>query len=176
MDTIILDMQVIRILCLLLFILLVCVSPISHGGVEYNGWSKTYGRFFRSEMGFSVDTTSDGGYIVVGTAYYPIDGGIWLMKLDSYGGVEWKKVFGGYGVTGRYVEVTSDGGYVIATEDMSVIKTDSRGNIEWIYTPSIEGWTWGDRLVQETDDGFVVVGTTHNESGFVAAWLVKIDG
>ncbi len=142
-----------------------------------NTWSKTFGRFFSDEIGFSVDTTSDGGYIVVGTAYYSRGGGIWLMKLDSYGDVEWKKVFGGFGVTGMYVKQTSDSGYVIVTGDMRVIKTDDRGNIEWMYTPSVECWCWGDRLVQETSDGgFIVVGTLEYEDSIDCdVWLVKLD-
>jgi len=151
----------------------VSVSPSTNGDT----WSKTFGRFFSDEVGFSVDTTSDGGYIVVGTAYYSRNGGVWLMKLDCYGNVEWRRIFGGFGVTGMYVEQTSDGGYVIATADMRVIKTDSRGNIEWSYIPSVECWCWGDRLVQETSDGgFIVVGTLEYEDSVDCdVYLVKLD-
>ncbi len=145
---------------------------------EYSDtWSKTYGKLFLSEMGFSVDTTSDGGYIVVGTAYYSRNGGVWLMKLDSYGNVEWKKIFGGYGVTGMGVKATSDGGYVVATDGMSVIKTDDRGNIEWTYIPSRDCWTWGDRVIQETSDGgFVIVGTLeYEDSSNCDVYLIRLN-
>ena len=142
-----------------------------------NTWSKTFGRFFSDEIGFSVDITSDGGYIVLGTAYYSRNGGVWLMKLDGYGNVEWKKIFGGCGAAGESVQQTSDGGYVIATDGMSVIKTDSRGKIEWTYTPSRECWTWGDRVIQETSDGgYVIVGTLEYEDSVNCdVYLIKLD-
>jgi len=127
-------------------------------------------------MGFSIDVTSDDGYIVLGTAFYPVGGGAWLMKLDGNGNIKWKRLFGGFGVSGESVQQTSDGGYVIATDGMSVIKTDSRGKIEWTYTPSRECWTWGDRVIQETSDGgFVVVGTTYNETTAALVYLIKLD-
>jgi len=77
-------------------------------------WTKTFG----SELhdGFhSVQQTLDGGYILAG--YLGIDNfdtAVWLIRTDSSGDTLWTATFGGtlYD-SGRSVEQTSDGGYII---------------------------------------------------------------
>jgi hypothetical protein len=102
-------------------------------------WSKTYGGML-DDYGISMDETSDGGFIIVGSTesfgYGDID--IYLLKTDSYGDTLWTKTYGGVQEdVGFSVRQTSDGGYIIAgsTEsfgagsyDFWIIKTDSLGN------------------------------------------------
>jgi hypothetical protein len=140
-------------------------------------WSKILGKMFPTEEGFSTQQVRDGGYILVGTAYQA-NGGILLVKMDTEGGIEWERYIGGAYTTGKYVEETSDGGFILAAENMDgilLLKTDVDGNEVWSRVFS-DGWMRGDRLISQTDDGgFLVIGTTHDEYDSVNVWLIKTD-
>ena len=84
-------------------------------------WQHTYGGS-SSEGAMSMDQTSDGGTIVIGTTtssngdvtlpHGAID--LWLIKLDSLGNLQWQKTMGGTSNDfGTAVKVASDGGYII---------------------------------------------------------------
>ena len=78
-------------------------------------WTRTYGGVGHDE-GYSVDLTSDGGYIVSGF-YEPSPGSLtdlYLIKTDSSGNEIWSSTFGGTrGETGFCVQQISDGGFII---------------------------------------------------------------
>ncbi|HPJ84890.1 MAG TPA: hypothetical protein PLY09_09045, partial [Methanothrix sp.] len=93
------------------------------------------------DWGYSVQQTSDGGYIITGYTTSRGAGGsdIWLIKIDPYGNEAWDSIFGGAGNNCGYsVKQTSDGGYIVAgwtdpygsgALDVSLIKTDASGNL-----------------------------------------------
>jgi hypothetical protein len=65
---------------------------------------------------------------------------MWILKLDSNGGVGWQQTYGGQGShAANFVRQISDGGYIVAGEKTSsfgaggsdawVLKLDGRGNI-----------------------------------------------
>jgi len=138
-------------------------------------WDQRYGGS-NSEISYSVQQTSDGGYVAAGYTYSYGSGinDFWIIKLDSLGSLIWQKTFGGSEWDeARSIRQTTDNGYIVAgtTESFSlegsdywILKLDSGGN-------SVEGWvngkTYGGaytdeiRCIQQTQDGgFVVTGNT----------------
>ncbi len=79
-------------------------------------WQKTYGGKDDDEA-YSIQQTSDGGYIVAGYTY-PLcasDWDAWVIKLDARGNVQWQKTYGGKDDDEAYsIQQTSDGGYIVA--------------------------------------------------------------
>ena len=102
-------------------------------------WLKTFGGA-EGDGGWSVQQTTDGGYIIAGytISYGAGSGDVYLMKTDGDGNQQWYRTLGGSAPDeGFSVQQTADGGYVIAgaTEsygagglDFYLIKTDSDGN------------------------------------------------
>ena len=104
-------------------------------------WTRTFGGS-GTDVGYSVDITSDFGYIITGwTESYGWGGwDVYLVKTDYLGDTLWTETFGGYETDGgTSVQQTSDGGYIIAgyTEsydtagDAYIIKTDASGDEQW---------------------------------------------
>jgi PKD repeat protein len=80
-------------------------------------WEQTFGRE-DDEFAYSVQQTADGGYILGGFEYYsPDDEGknMYLIKTDAVGNLEWEQTYGGVlDDQCRSLQVTADGGYVLA--------------------------------------------------------------
>lgn len=102
-------------------------------------WEKTLGGA-KLDLAYSVQQTSDRGYILVGSteSYGSGNSDAWLVKTDSNGNIEWDKTFGGTERDwGNSVQQTKDGGYIVTGGTMSygsvdtdlwLIKTDPKGN------------------------------------------------
>ena len=159
------------------------IKTDSYGNEE---WNQTYGTS-EWEVGYSVEQTNDGGYIIVGTTESYGSGGqdAWLIKTDSYGNEEWNKTYGGANNDwGSAVCITDDGGYLITGDtrsygpggyDIWLIKTDKSGNEQWkrVYGDSSSDDT-GYSLKKTSDGGYVVSGTkTSFSSQLTDIWLIK---
>ena len=149
-------------------------------------WFKTYDVQGDYEAGYSVEETSDGGYIFSGMHFSSkIDrGGVWLVKVDVNGTEEWNKTFGSSNTIppggGFSVQQTSDGGYIVAGYDASrypfaggwIIKTDKYGNKEWELFPKCSSL----HSIDQTDDrGYIAVGTTGDSRVPGNLYLIKVD-
>lgn len=150
-------------------------------------WVTTFGGLNDDES-YSVDTTSDSGYIIAGRTDSRGAGGfdVWLIKTDSSGIAQGDVTFGGPNNDEGYsVHETHDGGYIIAgstasygagKDDVWLIKTDPSGKELWNKTfggpNNDEGYS-----VQETHDGgYIIAGSTLSYSiGTSQAWLIKTD-
>ena len=103
-------------------------------------WQKTYGGT-ESDHAYSVQQTTDGGYIVAGNTTSFGAGGYdaWILKLNSNGNVDWQKTYGGSQADGfNSIHQTTDGGYIVAgnttsfgdgKQDIWLLKLDGTGSI-----------------------------------------------
>ena len=148
-------------------------------------WHRTYGGNSCYCRGYSIQQTTEGGYIITGnTRAYPVgDHDVLLIKTDSLGDTLWTRTYGGgYDDFARSVQQTPDQGFIIAGFTNSfgqgaptcfnfyLIKTDSLGDTLWT-----RAYGGGDDEKATTvrctsDNGYVIVGT-----GGSGCYVVKTD-
>lgn len=84
-------------------------------------WSRTFGGTVR-DYGNSIAVTPDGGCIMTGYTISFGAGGddLWLIKLNSSGNEEWRKLLGGTASDVGYdIKVTRDGSYIVTGHTLS---------------------------------------------------------
>jgi len=171
---------------------------VSLGGqIPQEEWNRSFGGS-SDDVGTYGQQTKDGGFIITGyTSSYgadapfswlikaPYRGDLWLIKTDAEGKQEWDKTIGGLGKDlGFSVQQTKDNGYIIAggkksfwiigNYDLWVIKTDSKGNVEWDRSYGWSGEDIGFSVQQTKDDGYIIAGYTSFPDG-KKVWIIKID-
>jgi photosystem II stability/assembly factor-like uncharacterized protein len=144
-------------------------------------WIKEFGGN-GNQCGYSVQQTSDGGFVIAGTTNSYGGGGndVYLIRTDGNGNELWYRAFGGTNDDfGNSVQQTSDGGFIIAGTTNSyggggshvyLIRTDGSGNQLWYKTYGGTNFDFGSSVQQTTDGGFVIVGSS---GGFT--YLVRTD-
>lgn len=193
----------------------------SNGGVDYwvlklsnNGeieWQNTIGGDL-GDILTSIITTQDGGYILSGYSSSGMngdktepsigDGDFWIVKIDSFGIIEWQNTIGGNSIElDPYIIQTPDLGYLIggsSTSDISgdktensrgqidfwVLKLSEFGAIEWQRTIGGSGSDELKSLVNVSTGGYLIAGNsssnisgekTENRIGQEDYWILKID-
>lgn len=146
----------------------------------FGEWNRTFGG--RGEMVYSIQQTSDGGYILAGFGFL-------FIKTDANGSMQWgkNKKFKGKDVAlARSVQQTLDGGYIIAGEshttggynkDSWLIKVDTDGNEQWNMTFGGAQEDEAYSIQQTGDGGYIVAGTTsYYGDGGSYAYMTKVSG
>jgi hypothetical protein len=148
-------------------------------------WTKTFGGV-QAEDGYSVQQTTDGGFIITGFTYSYGAGGndVYLIRTNADGDTLWTKTYGTHGVDeGRSVQQTSDGGFII-TGDVLVqgkglqvwlIKTNASGDTLWTKTfgGTGTGFDKGHSVQQTNDGGYIIAGEI--EVNQIDMLLIKTD-
>jgi uncharacterized delta-60 repeat protein len=150
-------------------------------------WQKTYGGS-SSEYAYSIQQTSDGGFVVAGyTSSFGASGyDFWVLRLDSNGSVIWQRTYGGLNDDEAYsIQQTSDGGFVVTGLTMSfgawyadfwLLKLNSSGDIAWQKTYGGTNWDAAYCVEQTSDGGYVVAGTTASfGAGGYDFWVLRLD-
>jgi len=132
-------------------------------------WTHTYGGS-SEDRGYSVQETSDGGFIVAGQteSFGAGESDLYLVKSNSSGDTLWTHAYGGSSSDYGYsVQETSDGGYIVVGVtgsfgaggyDVYFLKTDSSGDTLWSRTYGGSGSDWGESVQHTSDGGYIVAG------------------
>ena len=166
--------------CLLILLAALTPPPAGADAPPAIEWSRTYGGP-EDDIGYSVQITGDGGYVIVGETDSAPDSGAYLIRTDSTGNLLWSHTYGGSGLS---VQITEDGGYIIAgaiskpdaSADVYLIRTDSEGNHLWNKTYGGPDTDVGRSVRVAGDSGYVVAGITKSfGSGGWDVYLLRTD-
>jgi uncharacterized protein YjdB len=162
---------------LLLILLLGGVPALADDGPVVE-WERTFGDG-GDDMFYSVQQTTDGGYILAGyTDSFGNGYQAYLVKTDAQGILQWEKAFGGSGDDCAYsVQQTTNGGYILAgytntggKRKAYMVKTDTQGNLQWEKTLGRES-SYAYSVQQTSDGGYILAGFS-SADGII---LVKTD-
>ncbi|WPO83397.1 hypothetical protein SD427_03385 [Chryseobacterium sp. JJR-5R] len=167
-------------------------------------WQKTFGGT-DGEVANSIITTADGGYTIAG--YTRSNDGdasgnhglndFWIIKINSAGTLQWQRTYGGTNAEiANSLFATVDGGYALAgytrsnngdvsgnhgNIDIWVIKISNTGVLQWQKTFGGIGNDQAESIIQTTDGGYAVAGTTSSIDGDISGnhgsqdgWIIKI--
>lgn len=175
-------------------------------------WQKTLGGTLY-ETAWCVQATPDGGYIVAGTASSN-DGDVsgnhigfavgfsdyWIVKLSSAGAIQWQKCLGGnYNETAYTIQLTADGGYIVAGSaessdgdvschvsyhDYWVAKLSATGALQWSKDMGGSGTDEAYSISPTSNGGYILNGFTSSKelAGYHTdynstvgdAWVIKL--
>jgi hypothetical protein len=146
-------------------------------------WEKTYD-VQGNDHGWSMQHTSDGGYIMAGTS----NNMICLAKVDPAGELQWKNTYGfGDSAKGYGVVQTTDGGYIVTgsvrqggKDKVLLMKTGQDGGQLWNKTygdtdaGDVEGA--GTSVRQASDGGYVIAAQyPYPTTGNCGLYLLRTD-
>jgi len=147
-------------------------------------WTRTYGGT-EPDAGYSVQQTADGGYVIAGytESFGAGNGDFYLIKTNASGDTLWTRTYGGTEHDeGCAVQLTADGGYIIAgrtyslgaSDDVFLIKTNASGDTLWTRTYGGTSHDLSYSVQRTADSGYIITGLANcrgEEDGDV--YLVK---
>jgi hypothetical protein len=142
-------------------------------------WAKTFGGI-GNDYDYSVQQTSEGGYIMAGVTYNAGNYDVYLIKTDAIGDTLWTRMVGGFQFSINSVKQTTDGGYIIsgiiASYEVCLIKTDTSGNTLWTKAFGGAVTDEGYSALQTTDGGYIITCKTQSfGAGGADVYLIKTD-
>lgn len=150
-------------------------------------WTKTYGTTGIEEA-YSVQQTTDGGYIITGKTQASLlsQAYVLLIKTNSAGDTLWTKTYGGtVGEVGYSVQQTTDGGYIVAgvtysfgagNQDVYLIRTDFNGDTLWTKAYGGANDDFGMSVKQSASGGFIITGETNSfGAGGTDVYVISAD-
>lgn len=147
-------------------------------------WTRNYGGQYR-QVGYSIDETFDGGYIVTG---WVGEASLGLLRLDARGDSLWAKEYGddNQSMFGYSVQQTSDSGFIVTGwierydlddwRDVLLMKLDNNGDSLWTKRFGGEWNDIGFCVRQTSDGGYIVSGWNgHTNESTISVYLIKTD-
>jgi hypothetical protein len=156
---------------------------------EMNGdtiWTKTYGGPYE-DIGYSVQLTTEGGFIITGRTSSFGSGGedVYLLKTDSVGNIIWQNAYGGVNSDfASEVQLVLNTGYILIGETNSfgasgrefyVVRVDDSGDSLWTRTYGGMQLERGYSIDQTANGGYVMTGMTESFGSYVDIWVVRIN-
>lgn len=170
----------------------ICVVKIdTYGNIV---WKKLFGGWL-NEHGICIVETPDTNLLVIGNTtsndgdFGGMNNGrsdIFIMKLNMYGNVIWKKIVGGSEDDKvRHLTSTKDGGFIITGftksndgdfkglirdsvsnrhGDMYLVKFDSEGNVKWKKSYGGTQYDEGVSILELDDNGFIITGNSSSSN------------
>lgn len=175
-------------------------------------WQRCYGGS-NDETVKQLNETKDHGFIITGSSNsnngnVTVHNGtlnyfdVWTIQVDSIGGLQWQKSFGGIYSEGGYAGIESLGsGYLVSASTQSpnggditgfhgntdwwLARLDSSGVIQWKNTYGGSDVDDQPSVCQTSDSGYVISGCTGSNNADVSGlhgnvsvydyWVVKLD-
>ncbi|RLC36156.1 MAG: hypothetical protein DRH33_07445, partial [Candidatus Nealsonbacteria bacterium] len=151
-------------------------------------WEKTYGGSGDDEV-YSITQTTEGGYVIAGSnsEKFPEKADAWLIKLDGQGNILWEKTYGGSDydniisilqhTDGSYMTIGTTSSKGAGSYDIWIIKLDHEGYIVWDRTFGRRKIDSAGSIIQTTDGGYALAGTTWYKMDAVNwdVWIIKLD-
>lgn len=166
-------------------------------------WQKSLGGS-SDDYAYSIVQTTDGGYVLAGVSISnngDVSGNqgafdYWVVKLNSFGVIQWQKSLGGTGSDFAYSIIqTTDGGYVVAgysnsnngnvsgnngRNDYWIVKLNNLGVIQWQHCLGGSNDDIASSIIQTSDGSYVVAGMVISNDGDVSGnhgssdfWITK---
>jgi len=188
--------------------ILITLSLFVSGTFSYaqSSWQHSFGGS-NVDVARAVQQTPDAGYVFAGwtrssDSEISSNNGsadVWVLKTDLSGNVQWSVTYGGSSEDEAYdIQLTSDGGYIIAGysyssdgnitsgnhgyQDVLVMKLSSKGSLVWEKTFGGSDADIAYSIQQTGDGGYIVGATTYSNNGDVSRnqgnsdmWLLKLD-
>ena len=144
-----------------------------------------------TDIAYSIDQTSDGGFIAAGYTQssagdvigYHGGSDYWVVKFDDTGNISWQKCLGGSSdEEANSIQQTTGGGYIVAgssqssdgditsnhgSSDYWVVKLDATGELSW---ENSLGGSFNDvahSVTQTSDGSYLVAGISSSSNGDV---------
>lgn len=172
-------------------VIIISLSSLLSAGAPDTLWTKEYGNGPGEACGYSVQETSDNGFIIAGS-FEPTVGGpdythdVYIIRTDSLGDTLWTKKYGGAEdfEEGYSVLQTDDGGFIVAghtgsendPDQVYLIRTDSNGDSLWTKKYGGSANDLGFSMCKTNDGKFIITGKTESfGAGGMDIYLLKVD-